>query len=112
MVKQENTKVEGGTTPKDYILQQTNSTRKATFRAPTYGLKDKAFDLIKQIYYMEFVKNWEATSKFIVVNYKQGGPKTAMAINNTENPTITVPEILEETSNKVAIFIWDNKYKE
>ena len=73
---------------------------------PTTGLEDKVFDFGKQTHAADFVNNREATSKYITVNYKHGGPEIAMAINNMEKPTINVLEVPEDTANRVDIFTW------
>ena len=36
----------------------------------------------------------------------------SMVINKTDKPMINMPEVLEDTSRRVQIFIWENKYKE
>ena len=58
------------------------------------------------------MKNWEVISKFIVVNYNHIETKITMAVKNTVNPIITVPKIPEDTTSRVDIFIWENKYKQ
>ena len=36
----------------------------------------------------------------------------AMATEKMDKPTINVSEVPEDTASRVAIFIWENKYKE
>ena len=74
MVKEEKPKVEGGTKPKRGCFQKSTSTQKASFKAPTTGIEDKVLDFSKQKQAADFVKKYEAISKYISVNYKHGGP--------------------------------------
>ena len=92
MVNEEKTKVEGDNKHKGRRFQQSNSTRKAIFKAPTTGIEDKVFDFKKYKHVEDLVKNCEEISKYISLNYKHGGPKMATEIKNMDKPTINMPE--------------------
>ena len=49
---------------------------------------------------------------YISINYNQDGNKTHMAINIKEKTIMNMPEVPEDTSSRVEIFIWENKYPE
>ena len=85
-------KVDDIATLKGGSNKQSNLSQRMTFKPPTPGIKDKTFDFGKQRHSTEFVKNFEAISKYIGVNYKHRGPKMAMAINNMDMLIITIPE--------------------
>ena len=57
------------------------------------------------------MKNVEAISKFVAVNYKHDGTEMVMTIKKMENPIINMPEISEDTAIGAYIFVWENKDK-
>ena len=93
MAKEDNPKVEGGTKTKWSCFKKSTSTRKVSFKAPTTGLEDKVFGFWKNKHAEDSVENCEAISKYIAVNYKNGGTKMATEINKVDKPTINLPEV-------------------
>ena len=65
------------------------------------GLEDQVFNSGKHKHAAYFVNKCEAITKYIAVNYKQGGPEMAMAINKMDNSTIKAAEVPEDTSGSV-----------
>ena len=63
MVKEEKPKVKDGTRAKGRRLKQSNSTQKASFKAPTTGLEDKVFNFGKQKHASDFMNNREEIAK-------------------------------------------------
>ena len=57
--------------------------------APTKGLEDKVFDIGEKKYEVDFMKNYKATAKSTVTNYKHTGIKMSMSIKNMENQQST-----------------------
>ena len=90
-MKEDNTKVDGSSKPRNWHLQQSTLSPKDAFKAPIPGLEYKVFDLVKQMYTVEFLKNCKAISKLIAVNYKHGWPKMDMATKNIDKSVINVP---------------------
>ena len=68
MIKEDKYKAEGGTKLKGRRFQQSTSTQKASFKAPTTGLEDKVFNFGKNKHAEDFVKNCETIAKYIAVN--------------------------------------------
>ena len=58
------------------------------------------------------MKNCEAISEFIALNYKHGGTKISVTIKKMEKYTINVPKIPSDTYRRMYISIWEDKYKE
>ena len=106
MVKEEKPKVEGGSKPKGGRFQKSYSTWKACFKAPTAVLEDEVFDFGKQKHAAYLVKNCEAISKYIVVNYYHVGTEMSMSINKIYKPMINVSEVPDDTFSRAEIFIW------
>ena len=59
----------------------------------TTGLEDKFFDFGKQKHAEDFAKNCEEITKYVSVNYKNGGPEMSIAIKKTEKPTIKMSDV-------------------
>ena len=57
------------------------------------------------------MKNCEAISKYISVNYNHSVNEKSMVFKKMETPTIDIPEVPEDTSSRVDILIWEKKYK-
>ena len=106
MLKKENPKVAVGAKLKLRCFQQSTSTRKSALKAPKSRPEDKVFDLSRQRNAAEYVKNYEALSKFIAVKYRHSNPKMTMITNNVDKPMIVMTKIPEDTASRVEIFIW------
>ena len=52
------------------------------------------------------MNNYEGIYRSIMLNYKYGGTKMPMAINNKKNPIIAMPEVPEDTASRAQICIW------
>ena len=109
-MKEENIKVNSSVNPKGWCCHKSNLSRKATFKAPTPGLKDKVFDFGKQLHAVEFTNTCEAISKFIALNYKRRGTRMDMAINKMDNTVINMPKSPKGTASRVHILL-SKKYK-
>ena len=93
MAKKDNIKVQDGANPKIRCFLQSTLTRNVNFKVPISGIEYRVFDFGKQRYSDDFVKNCEAISKFIALNYKHGGTEMDMAIKNMDKPTINVIKV-------------------
>ena len=93
MVKEEKNNAEGGAKPKGTRFQKSTPTLKKTFKAPTTGLEDKVFNLLKHKHVADLLKCCEAISKYISVHYNKSGPGMDVAIKNMEKSMINVTEV-------------------
>ena len=91
-MKEEKPKLDGNANPKGQNFQQSILSQQSTFKAPTPGLKDKEFGLVKQLHDTELLKNCESIPMYIFVNYSHGVPKMVMAVKNMDKPIINVHE--------------------
>ena len=80
MVEEDNLRVKGVSKLEGRRFQQSNLSRKASFKDPASGLEDKFFDFEEEKRPAEFMVNCEAMSKFIMVYFKYGSPKRSTSI--------------------------------
>ena len=71
----------------------------------TQVIKEKVLEFRKQNCTAYFVKNYKVIVKYVVVNYKHGGPHMAMFIKNMNKLSIFVPDTQDYLDTRVKIFI-------
>ena len=104
--KEGNFNVDISTKLKGRHFKQSTLSHRMKFKVPTLRLEDKIFDFGKQKHAAYFVKSYEAISKLITMNYKNGGTEMKITIKNVEKLEKYVAESPEDMASRVEIFIW------